>query len=156
MSSSPASVGLARAHPLTKTQALEPSRQTWSSNGPPYPLGRWSSRSRHHNRSRSEHLRTQQALRVFRSSIYFGLIFGRRKIFLRKMPCRSVRYDSVRPHYPTEHLRNVRYELDTGTRHFGKFGTPTKNAPGTGYALRNLPWTIWYLPSAVCAGGGGV
>ena len=43
MSSSPGSVGLARAHPLTKTQAVEPSRQTWSSYGPPYPLGRWSS-----------------------------------------------------------------------------------------------------------------
>ena len=42
MSSSPGSVGLARAHPLTKTQAMEPSRQTLSSYGPPYPLGRWS------------------------------------------------------------------------------------------------------------------
>ena len=42
MSSSPGSVGLARAHPRTKTQAMEPSRQTWSSYGPPYPLGRWS------------------------------------------------------------------------------------------------------------------
>ena len=41
MPSSPGSVGLARAHPLTKTQAMEPSRQTWSSYGPPYPLGRW-------------------------------------------------------------------------------------------------------------------
>ena len=37
---SPGSVGLARAHPLTKTQAMEPSRQTRSSYGPPYPLGR--------------------------------------------------------------------------------------------------------------------
>ena len=44
MPSSPGSVVLARAHPLTKTQAMEPSRQTWSSYGPPYPLGRWSSR----------------------------------------------------------------------------------------------------------------
>ena len=43
MSSSPGTVGLALAHPLTKTQAMEPSRQTWSSYGPPYPLGRWSS-----------------------------------------------------------------------------------------------------------------
>ena len=42
MPSSPGSVVLARAHPLTKTQAMEPSRQTWSSYGPPYPLGRWS------------------------------------------------------------------------------------------------------------------
>ena len=30
-----------RAHPLTKTQAMEPSRQSWSSYGPPYPLGHW-------------------------------------------------------------------------------------------------------------------
>ena len=31
---------LARAHPLTKTQAMEPSRQIWSSYGPPYlPVG---------------------------------------------------------------------------------------------------------------------
>ena len=36
-------VWLARAHPLTKTQAMEPSRETRSSYGPPYPLGRWSS-----------------------------------------------------------------------------------------------------------------
>ena len=43
ISSSPGSVGLARAHPLTKTQAMEPSRQTCSSYGPPYPLGRGSS-----------------------------------------------------------------------------------------------------------------
>ena len=42
MPSSPGNAGLARAHPLTKTQAMEPSRQTWSSHGPPYPLGRWS------------------------------------------------------------------------------------------------------------------
>ena len=36
----PGSVGLARAHPLTKTQAMEPSRQTQSSHGPPYqPVG---------------------------------------------------------------------------------------------------------------------
>ena len=41
--SSPVSVGLARAYPLTKTQAVEPSRQTRSSYGPPYRLGRWSS-----------------------------------------------------------------------------------------------------------------
>ena len=34
---------LIELHPLTKTQAMEPSRQTWSSYGPPYPLGRWSS-----------------------------------------------------------------------------------------------------------------
>ena len=41
--SSPGSVGLARAHPPTKTQATEPSRQTWSNCGPPYPFRRWSS-----------------------------------------------------------------------------------------------------------------
>ena len=45
MPSSPGSVGLARAHPLTKTQAMASSRQTWSSYGPPYPLGRWSALS---------------------------------------------------------------------------------------------------------------
>ena len=43
MPSSPGSVGLARAHPQTNTQVLEPSRQTRSCYGPPYPLGRWSS-----------------------------------------------------------------------------------------------------------------
>ena len=43
MPSSPGSAGLARAHPLTK--GMEPSRQTWSSHGLPYPLGRWSSDS---------------------------------------------------------------------------------------------------------------
>ena len=37
------SVGLARAHPLAKSEAMEPSRQTWSSYGPTYTLGRWSS-----------------------------------------------------------------------------------------------------------------
>ena len=42
MPSHPGSVGLARAHPLAKAQAIEPSRQTWSSYGPPHPLGRWS------------------------------------------------------------------------------------------------------------------
>ena len=44
MPSSPGSVGLARAHPLTKTQAMEPSRQTRSYYGPPYLWGvgrRW-------------------------------------------------------------------------------------------------------------------
>ena len=41
--STPGCVGLVRAHPLTKTQALEPSRQTRSSYGPLYPLRRWSS-----------------------------------------------------------------------------------------------------------------
>ena len=41
--SSPGSVGLARDHPLTKTQAVEPSRRTLPSYGLPYPLGRYSS-----------------------------------------------------------------------------------------------------------------
>ena len=47
---SPGSVGLARAHPLliTEPQAMEPSRQTRSSYGPPYRLGRWSSVSGGH------------------------------------------------------------------------------------------------------------
>ena len=43
MISSPGSVRLARAYPLTKGQAMEFFRQTRSSYGPPYPLGRWSS-----------------------------------------------------------------------------------------------------------------
>ena len=43
MPTSPGSVGLARAHPLTKTHVMKPSRHTWSSYGPPYPLGCWSS-----------------------------------------------------------------------------------------------------------------
>ena len=44
MPSSSGSVGLARAHPLTQTQAMGPSRQTRASTGQPYPLGRWSSK----------------------------------------------------------------------------------------------------------------
>ena len=36
-------VGLARGHPLTKTQAMPPARRTRSSYDPPYPLGRRSS-----------------------------------------------------------------------------------------------------------------
>ena len=39
--SSPGSVGLARVHPLTQTQAMEPSCRARSSYGPPYPFGRW-------------------------------------------------------------------------------------------------------------------
>ena len=39
--STPGSVGLARGHPLTKNQALQPSGQTRSSYCPPYPLERW-------------------------------------------------------------------------------------------------------------------
>ena len=39
MPSSPSGVRLARAHPLTKTHAVAPVRQTRSSNGPPNPLG---------------------------------------------------------------------------------------------------------------------
>ena len=35
----PGSVGLAQAHPPTKTAFL----RSWSSHGPPHPLGRWSS-----------------------------------------------------------------------------------------------------------------
>ena len=37
-SSPPGSVGLARAHSLTKTEAMRPSHRTWSSYGLPYPL----------------------------------------------------------------------------------------------------------------------
>ena len=47
MPSSPGSVGLAQAHPLTKTQPREPSRQMRSSYGPRYPLGRCSSATRY-------------------------------------------------------------------------------------------------------------
>ena len=34
----------------------------------------------------------------------------------------------------------VRYELDTGTRHFGKFGPRTRSTPGTGIPYRIYPW----------------
>ena len=37
----PGSVRLAQAHPLTKPTATR--NQPWSSYGPPYPFGRWSS-----------------------------------------------------------------------------------------------------------------
>ena len=35
-------------------------------------------------------------------------------------------------------------ELDTGTRHFGEFGAPTKNTPGTGTGIprQAYPWKI--------------
>ena len=38
---------------------------------------------------------------------------------------------SVRRQYPTKHSGKVRYELDTGTRHFGKFGTTPISVPDT-------------------------
>ena len=60
MPSSPGSVGLARAHPLIKTQAMESSRQTWSSYGPPYPLGRWSSELRNYQITRVFAMKTIQ------------------------------------------------------------------------------------------------
>ena len=37
----PGSVGLARAHPLTKTEAMRPPRRTRYCYGAHYPLGRW-------------------------------------------------------------------------------------------------------------------
>ena len=45
-----------------------------------------------------------------------------------KIPGVSV---SVRPQYPTEYSSMVRYEVDTGTRHFGKFGTNSIPIPDT-------------------------
>ena len=47
-------------------------------------------------------------------------------------PYRSVRY--IRPHHPTERSGKLRYELDTGTEHFGRFGTPSIPAPDTSVA----------------------
>ena len=44
MPSSSGSAGLTQTHALTKSQAVAPSRRTRSSDGPPYPLGRWSTR----------------------------------------------------------------------------------------------------------------
>ena len=38
----------------------------------------------------------------------------------------NVRYG---PQHPTEFFGMVGYELDTRTRHFGQFDTPTKNTP---------------------------
>ena len=51
------------------------------------------------------------------SRVYRGSLLG-------KYPAESPRKGSVRPQYPTEHSGKVRHELDTGARHFGKFGTP--------------------------------
>ena len=53
-------------------------------------------------------------------------------IFSKKYPTEvfgKVRYGPSQ--YPTEHSGEVPDDLDTGTRHLGKLGTTTKNAPGT-------------------------
>ena len=42
------------------------------------------------------------------------------------LPYRSC---SVRPQYPTEQSGMIRYEIDTGTRQFGKFGTTSIPVP---------------------------
>ena len=42
---------------------------------------------------------------------------------------------AVWPKYHDEHSGQVRYDVDTGTRRFGKFGTTAKNPPGTGSAV---------------------
>ena len=43
--------------------------------------------------------------------------------------------------HPTEHSGKVRYGLDTGTRHFGTFGTPTEYTPGIDiYPITNIPF----------------
>ena len=43
---------------------------------------------------------------------------------------------------PAKHSGMVRYDLDTGTRHVGKFDTPTKNIPGTGTPYRTHPCNV--------------
>ena len=45
-SSPSGSVGLARAYPLTKTEAMRPSGRIWSSYDPPYPWGRGAGETR--------------------------------------------------------------------------------------------------------------
>ena len=56
-----------------------------------------------------------------------------RAYWLREVPYRSHPYGSVWPKYPTEHFGKGRYGLDTGSRHFGKFGTTSKgNIRGSG------------------------
>ena len=47
----------------------------------------------------------------------------------------KVRY-GLNTQYPTEHSGMVRYDLDTCTRYFGNFGTPTKGTPGIGTPYR--------------------
>ena len=57
--------------------------------------------------------------------VYRGYLPYRTRGYL---PYRS---GSVGPQYQTEHSGKVRYELDTGTRHFGKFGTTSMPVPNT-------------------------
>ena len=51
----------------------------------------------------------------------------------------SYRSGSVRPQYSTEHSGMVWYELDTGTRHFGKFGTTSIPVPHTSVSSARPP-----------------
>lgn len=37
------------------------------------------------------------------------------------------------------------YQLDGGTQHLVKFGTPTENTPGTGTSNRMCPWKVGFL-----------
>ena len=43
----------------------------------------------------------------------------------------------------------IRYDLNTGSRHLGKFGTPTQNTPGTGIPYRTYPWHFVFYDTAV-------
>ena len=50
-------------------------------------------------------------------------------VFHLQIRYRTLRYGSTRPQYPTEHSGKVRYELDTGTGLFVKFGTTSTPIP---------------------------
>ena len=101
-SSSPGSVGLARPHPLTKTQAMKPSRQTWSSYGPPYPLGRWSSEHGQghpylHDASANKNVHVSNASRhrrcwllLFLLLFYFFELYSRQRGRLRQLRAPSL------------------------------------------------------------------
>ena len=59
-----------------------------------------------------------------RTKVYLGHLLG-------KYSTEHDRNNSVRPQCPTEESGKVRYELHTGTRHFGKFGTTSIPVPDT-------------------------
>ena len=46
--------------------------------------------------------------------------------FIGKHPADVIVKVRCRPQYPTEHSGKVRHDIDTGTLHFDKFGTPPK------------------------------
>ena len=76
-----------------------------------------------------------------------------------------VRY---RNRYRSKHSSMVRYQLDSGSRHFGKFGTtsipvpdtcckfgtPTKNTPNSGIPYRTYPWIHYFAGGVVWRGPG--